>query len=288
VSCESLSGGVSARPVVVCLKLEDGSTERVVVRRPTRDTVDEVRRYVQTEQAVLSRLADWGVAAPRLRFVDLERHALVLDHVEGAPDLAPPHHPEQLEQMADMLVRIHRAPVDAELARHMQLPEVWWGAAPVQGRELDASLDEAGVRAALLQAGRPRHANAPVLLHGDYWPGNLLWRSGKLAAVLDWESAKLGEPLYDLAVARLDISWVFGEGAMHELTELYRARMAIDFTDLPRWDLQVALRPMGQLARWAPAYAPPPLSRPDIVEQRLRAGHRRFVQQALRRLGLPP
>jgi hypothetical protein len=45
--------------------------------------------------------------------------------------------------------------------------------------------------------------------------------------------------------------------------------------------LLVALRPLGNRARGAPASAPPPLSRPDIVEQRLRAGHQPFVQQAL-------
>jgi aminoglycoside phosphotransferase (APT) family kinase protein len=102
--------------------------------------------------------------------------------------------------------------------------------------------------------------------------------------VLDWESARVGDPLRDLAIARLDLLWVFGEQAMHELTELYRARCQLDLSELPRWDLQVALRPMGQLARWAPAYAPPPLSRPDIDEPAMREGHGRFVRQALERL----
>ena len=32
------------------------------------------------------------------------------------------------------------------------------------------------------------------LLHGDYWPGNVLWQQGRLAAVLDWEDAALGGP----------------------------------------------------------------------------------------------
>jgi aminoglycoside phosphotransferase (APT) family kinase protein len=241
-----------------------------------------VRRIVEVEQLLLSRLPEWGVPAPRLRFVDLERGALVLDHVAGATDLQPPHRVELLEQMADTLVQIHRVPLDSQLLQSLQ--PSWWSVQLREARELDQSLDEAGLRAELERLGPPQHPNEAVLLHGDYWPGNLLWRSGKLAAVLDWETAKRGEPLFDLAIARLDILWVFGEEAMNELTELYRARTDFDFRDLPLWDLQVALRPMGNLARWASAYAPPPLSRPDIDEPSLREGHRRFVRQALESL----
>jgi aminoglycoside phosphotransferase (APT) family kinase protein len=281
-SCAPLSGGVSARAVVVELRLAHGAIERLVVRRPTRDSIEQVRRIVDTEQSLLSRLPAWGVPAPRLRFVDFERGALVLDHVEGATDLQPPHRQQQLEQMADVLARIHRVPLDAGLSQ--LLPPMRWNGELPETRDLDQSLDEAGLRTEVERFGPPQRPNAQVLLHGDYWPGNILWRAGKLATVLDWEMAKHGEPLFDLAIARLDILWVFGEQAMQELTELYRARIQLDFHDLPRWDLQAALRPMGNLARWAPAYAPPPLSRPDIDEQHLRAGHRSFVRQALDRL----
>ena len=41
----------------------------------------------------------------------------------------------------------------------------------------------------------------PVPIHGDAWYGNLLVRrDGRLAAVLDWECAGLGDPAQDLAV----------------------------------------------------------------------------------------
>lgn len=285
-SCTPLSGGVSARAVVVELSTAQDQTERVVVRRPTRDTADEARKVVASEQALLSRLPAWNVPAPRLRHADLERGALVLDHVDGATDLTPPHRRERFTQMAEVLTRIHRAPIDAELSRLMR--PVDWSNQPPKTRELDTSLDEAGVRAAIARFGPPERPNAPALLHGDYWPGNLLWRADELVAVLDWESAKVGDPVRDLAVTRLDVLWVFGEQAMNEITDLYRARSELDFHDLPRWDLQVALRPMGQLARWAPAYAPPPLSRPDIDEPFLREGHRRFVRRAIEALSSAP
>src|SRR2546430_7907133 len=34
----------------------------------------------------------------------------------------------------------------------------------------------------------------PVLVHGDYHFGNMLFDSGRVAAVVDWEIAQLGQP----------------------------------------------------------------------------------------------
>ena len=121
--------------------------------------------------------------------------------------------------------------------------------------------------------------NKPILLHGDFWPGNLLWREGaQLAAVIDWEDAKVGEPLADLAISRLDLLWIFGLDAMQTFTRHYQALAPLDYTDLPYWDLYAALRPMGRLAEWAAEW--PALGRPDITEATLRAGHKWFVDQA--------
>lgn len=39
----------------------------------------------------------------------------------------------------------------------------------------------------------------PVMVHGDYHYGNMLFRDGRLVALLDWEIAELGQPLLDLA-----------------------------------------------------------------------------------------
>src|SRR5205085_10861156 len=38
---------------------------------------------------------------------------------------------------------------------------------------------------------------APVLVHGDYHFGNMLFRNQQVTAVLDWEIAELGPPLLD-------------------------------------------------------------------------------------------
>ena len=48
----------------------------------------------------------------------------------------------------------------------------------------------------------------------------MVWQGGQLAAVLDWEAATTRDPLADLAIARLDMLWVFGKAAMHAFTGL--------------------------------------------------------------------
>ena len=61
-------------------------------------------------------------------------------------------------------------------------------------------------------AGGPGPATAQVyspdaplvhrtLVHGDYWPGNLLWQRGRLTGVVDWEEPRLGDPSRDVATS---------------------------------------------------------------------------------------
>jgi aminoglycoside phosphotransferase (APT) family kinase protein len=44
-------------------------------------------------------------------------------------------------------------------------------------------------------------AGGPIIRHGDLWPANVVFRSGKPVALIDWEFAQPGTPLDDLASA---------------------------------------------------------------------------------------
>jgi len=143
---------------------------------------------------------------------------------------------------------------------------------------LDESIDEGCIRDVLESAGRLSQHNASVLLHGDFWPGNLLWKDGRIVAVIDWEDAALGDPLADVANSRLEILWAFGIDAMYSFTQQYQSIATIDFTCLPIWDLFAALRPAFKIAEWAGD---------DIAEQTMRERHRFFVAQAFTNLAVP-
>jgi aminoglycoside phosphotransferase (APT) family kinase protein len=113
-----------------------------------------------------------------------------------------------------------------------------------QPARLDEALSEGRIREVLEPVWPLPQRNKPALLHGDFWPGNTLWKHGRLLAIIDWEDAALGDPLADVANARLEVLWAFGLEAMNGFTGCYKTLMpALDFGDLPYWDLGAALRP---------------------------------------------
>lgn len=77
---------------------------------------------------------------------------------------------------------------------------------------------------------------APVWVHGDISPGNLLERDGKLAAVIDFGQVAVGDPACDLAIAW---TW-FGSDSR----AAFRAAVALDAATWSRargWALWKAL-----------------------------------------------
>ncbi|HEY9219163.1 MAG TPA: phosphotransferase, partial [Phenylobacterium sp.] len=123
--------------------------------------------------------------------------------------------------------------------------------------------------------------NAATLLHGDFWPGNVLWDAGRIAAVIDWEEAAFGDPLHDLGISRLDMLWAYGEPASQAFTAAYaKAAPHVDLAGLPWFDLAAALRPAGQISRWA-AIADDPREK----AQHMRERHALFRDRALASLG---
>ena len=111
--------------------------------------------------------------------------------------------------------------------------------------------DSPGIRRAIAGALPDLEMNATALLHGDFWPGNLLWRGDELAAIIDWEDAMLGDPLGDLGKCRLEMLWALGEAAMMRFTTAYLSRNPqLNARFLPFWDLWGALR-LSHFADWS-------------------------------------
>lgn len=60
-----------------------------------------------------------------------------------------------------------------------------------------------------LELRRPLPELPSGIIHGDLFRDNVLWRDGRIAALLDFESASFGAWAYDLAVTLL--AWTFGD-----------------------------------------------------------------------------
>jgi aminoglycoside phosphotransferase (APT) family kinase protein len=197
-----------------------------------------------------------------------------VEYLPGAPDFAPADPDAYLAQLAGCLASIHA--VDVARFDLAFLPSVVDRLAQALAQPpevLDDSLSEGDLRAALASAAVP--ADPGALLHGDFWPGNVLWQAGRLVGVIDWEDAMLGDPLADAANARLEVLWALGAEAMEAFTQHYLALTGRDPASLPYWDLAAALRPAGKLATWG---------LPADKARHMRQAHRWFVREALDRL----
>jgi aminoglycoside phosphotransferase (APT) family kinase protein len=272
-----LTGGVSAEITALEIERTDGPAVKLVVRR--HGAIDRARNpHVARDEYDLLRMArDNGLTVPNAYLYDesgriFPTPILVVAYVDGETVFETADLAGYVGQAATELARIHGVTDAPELA-FLPRQEIGVGERPAA---LDAALGEGRIRDAIEAAGPVRQVNASVLLHGDYWPGNLLWRDGHLAAVIDWEDAAVGDPLADLANARLEFLMAFGPDALIAFTDRYRALMTVDLTNLPYWDLCAALRPCGKLAGWGLDAA---------TERQMRERHAQFVAAALTTLG---
>jgi aminoglycoside phosphotransferase (APT) family kinase protein len=272
--------------------LPDRQTKKMIVRRPSDGTIKRNPHAAQDEFKLLQLTHSLGLATPTPYHLDqsgtlFSTPYIVIEYIDGKPEFAPADVADFTLQLATHLAKIHH--VDGSNPNLAFLPKQVNGCAETLGKRptnVDTSLDEGRIRAALESVWPLPQRNASVLLHGDFWPGNVLWQDGKLVAVIDWEDARLGDPLTDFAISRLDILWIFGIDAMHSFTHHYQSIMAVDYTNLPYWDLCAALRLVRlagpHLAEWAAFFRP--FGRHDITEQTIRGHHRWFITQAFETL----
>jgi aminoglycoside phosphotransferase (APT) family kinase protein len=277
----ALKGGISADVTALEIEERDGSVRKVVVRRHAGVNLAQNANITRDEVRLLRILTSAGVAVPEPCYLDESGEIFptpyaVLEYVEGETEFAPADLDDAIVQMAEQLAKIHE--IDSTKADLSFLPNfedrvtAYLRTEPAR---LDDSLEEGRIREALQAVWPLPHRNKTVLLHWDYWPGNVLWKDGRIAAIIDWEDARLCDPLGDLGNSRMEMLWAFGVEAMEAFTREYVRITGVDVANLPYWDLCAALRPTFQIQDWAV----------DPEEERqMRAGHRLFVAQAFERL----
>ena len=244
-----LTGGVSAQIQAIEFSLPGGQSRRVVVRRhgaaqwkPLEDDV------TSTEFALQKNLNRAGLPVPEPLLLDVSGELLpspyfVMPMVEGTTDVDAYDLPEALRQMADFLLRLHNT--DVETLVHIHLPR---GEDPVSGALKYLPASQTALREAIA-----RWVTTPgemVLLHGDYWPGNVMWNRGELAAVIDWEDAGIGPAVSDLAGCRSELRAIYGETAMETFTERYRTGTTHEMSDLPVWEVYAGSAALASMADW--------------------------------------
>jgi aminoglycoside phosphotransferase (APT) family kinase protein len=241
-----MEGGVSTTVWGLEVENANGELEKLILREGTASTpsVSDLR--------LMLMLHGLGLPVPKGHACGSSEvfptNFILMEFVDGKADFAPENLASLLEQMLSTLLKIHAVSLTEHdfsflpkyrerVLNRLQVP---------RQSVLESRIYE------VLKPFFSRESKATeVLLHGDYWAGNLLWNDGKLLVVIDWEDAALGEPLADLANARLELLWAYGSEAMQGFTEGYHTKMPeVDFSDLPYWDLFAVLRPINQISNW--------------------------------------
>jgi aminoglycoside phosphotransferase (APT) family kinase protein len=213
LTVEPLTGGSSNALFVV----ERGGA-RWVLRRPTRVAVDRANEGMRREFRILAALAGTDVPHPEVVALCDDHGVLgctfyLMERVQGVNPFPLPavfdteqRRAEVAYSMVEALARLHLVDWQAagigDLGRpegfHQRQVDRWSRQlASYEGRELPG-LEQV---MAWLESHLPDDGMATIM-HGDYHMLNVLIAAeppGRVVAILDWETATIGDPLLDLA-----------------------------------------------------------------------------------------
>jgi aminoglycoside phosphotransferase (APT) family kinase protein len=275
-----LAGAVNSQVAGIEAERPDGGRCLLVLRQYGPAMVQAEPQIAHHEYELLNLLSAAGVPVPRPYLVD-ESSAIVpgscilMEYIDGERVHQPDDLGSFLRQLAAALAAVHACGItQSEVPFLADISDYAAAEFDEDLRIREDIVPETAIREALQANWPPPQVNHPVVLHNDYWPGNVLWRDGRIVAVIDWEEAAFGDPMADLANIRLEIVWHFGTAAMNMLTDEYLVRQpSVGTGTMPAWDLRTALRACRFPLETSP--------RPADEIASMRAAHRGFAVAAL-------
>jgi aminoglycoside phosphotransferase (APT) family kinase protein len=217
----------------------------VVLRVPTSRIDGEM---IATNVAALMTAEEYALPAPRLIGVDLGGQAAgvpasVETAVPGSSAWPVRASADRLRAAGAAIARIHRVSLTSS------------GHLPVRPRPIAVD-DFACERRMGRMPTTPllQHADeltrgipaAPgpgptVFVHGDVWPGNMMWSDSACSALIDWKTAGVGGPGADLGELRKQVAMANGQDAPQFVLEGWERVSGIRASDMPYWDAIAAL-----------------------------------------------
>lgn len=256
---------------------QHGQTWRVDTRDPETSVV--VRQFpvgdraAETEHRVLQALDGLEGLAPVLLGGDLDGswsqgQTSLLSRLDGTADITPRDPLGWAAELGRVLAVVHAVPA----GRTRRLPSVF------DGRGSDQLLE--GPLAPRVRASWREVTTAPeVLVHTDFWSGNVVARGGAVTGVVDWSGAARGPRGYDLSWCRLDLVLLFDLATADAFLTAYEAASGTSVGDISRWDSWALARSHTNVETWEPNYAP--LGRADLTPGELRRRHDNWTDQLL-------
>ncbi|CAH0265967.1 Stress response kinase A [Peribacillus sp. Bi96] len=274
-----LKGGISAQVTGLEVLQSTGQNTRLIVRQHGDNDLKRNPNVAADEHKLLRILKAAGLPVPTPYYFDqtcefFSKPCVIIEFIDGNPEFTPSNLKEYIFQLATNLAEIHR--VDCSNLDLSFLPKLEKNNAEMLNKViLDETLNLSLIRDLLISSMPLPSLNKEVILHGDYWPGNILWKEDKLVSIIDWEDSGLGDPLADLANSQLEILFHFGMQAMNDFTNQYKCMMPeVNFTNLSFWQLFAALR-LSTFPEWGLEKS---------KENNWRKRHKTFVRQAINQI----
>ncbi|WP_085956227.1 phosphotransferase family protein [Kribbella flavida] len=173
-----------------------GPPIEAVLRGPT-PRIDAA--MIATAAAALEVAERHGLPAPRLIGADVQGDltgtpVTLETAVEGTSAWSPPSSADRLRAAGAVLARVHAvviAPCDRLPFRPRPIAVDDFAADRRAGRMPTTTL--LGMADEVVTAyGVP--LGERVFVHGDVWPGNLIWTGDRIGALIDWKTAGVGAP----------------------------------------------------------------------------------------------
>jgi aminoglycoside phosphotransferase (APT) family kinase protein len=121
----------------------------------------------------------------------------------------------------------------------------------------------------------------PVLVHMDYWQGNVLWHEGRISAVVDWDFGAYGDPAIDVAYFRMNMYLRGIKEAADVFLRSYEEGLGKVVQNLGFRELCAAAQPLPHPVLWIPASRE--MGDPGATDERATSDYYEFVSEALRR-----
>ena len=259
LSFSLLPGSFSNSTHIVQARSVNGSDFKLVVRRYAvfgdYDRGEKARREFKT----FEYLHQYGIPAPEPLYLDdtgtlLGTPGIVTRFVPGRLIMSIPADPHDWAcKLAITLAKIHSIPCGADAQSFLldanaeatwflksDTPPVYMQTYP-GGAELWQVIHDAFPSLRTVPSG---------LVHIDYWSGNILWHENEISAVLDLEEAAYGDPVIDVAYARMNMILIGLNQAANDFLQIYESEMGCKVENLGFWELAAAVRPMVDPEEW--------------------------------------
>src|SRR6266850_1495958 len=218
------------------------------------------RRYWR---AISGIPANAGLPLPRPILLDAEGGlvglpCMVMTRLPGAILARPANEASWIDQLAGAAASIHEVDVNTLAADYPRAPEP-------------------------IKLVKTRLEYWPPKILEDLWRdvADTLWSEERLTGIVDWDSAQIDDPAFDVGYARGDLQLALGRDAADRFLARYEFRRG-PLHAVPFWDLVSTLPAFRWLDDWVAGYRE--VGRSELTDDLARERFTEFVRAALRAL----